>query len=362
MAPIYEKAAKENPHDYIHFGKVDATSETALANRYDVHGYPRLLFKSNDGEMKLYSGKRTLADLRMWTQRMSEPAVSVLESEDELTRSLRGEKVVFVLCGEEHEDIYNAVAMDLRASIRFMKLFKCPSSWNLGNSFVAKYEKGEKPLSAPKEVTQSETSMSDWIQDNRFPLVNILDRNNFNLITKTEGRKTVISVIDLSDTKELEKTKARLLRLARPDKTPLSAKAQEVYRFGILDGVRWERFVKQFFITPDMLPHVFVLDGHADQFYNERDMQGQIETFLEDVISGKVYAQREGVMGIPGRALLFLQTFDVSIVKEQPAVLALLGGITTILVSVTVYCFMECGAVKKKEKITLNATNGKKHE
>ena len=183
---MYEKAAKENPHDYIHFGKVDATSETALANRYDVHGYPRLLFKSNDGEMKLYSGKRTLADLRMWTQRMSEPAVSVLESEDELTRSLRGEKVVFVLCGEEHEDIYNAVATDLRASIRFMKLFKCPSSWNLGNSFVAKYEKGEKPLSAPKDVTQSEASMSNWIQDNRFPLVNILDRNNFNLITKTE--------------------------------------------------------------------------------------------------------------------------------------------------------------------------------
>jgi hypothetical protein len=135
-----------------------------------------------------------------------------------------------------------------------------------------------------------------------------------------------------------------------------------VYRFGILDGVRWERFVKQFFITPDMLPHVFVLDGHADQFYNERDMQGQIETFLEDVISGKVYAQREGVMGIPGRALLFLQTFDVSIVKEQPAVLALLGGIITILVSVTVYCVMECGTKKKEEKITLNATNGKKHK
>ena len=54
-------------------------------------------------------------------------------------------------------------------------------------------------------------------------------------------------------------------------------------------------------------------------------------------------------MGIPGRALLFLQTFDVSIVKEQPAVLALLGGIITILVSVTVYCVMECGTKKKEE-------------
>ena len=66
---------------------MDATSETALAESSLIaSGYPRLMFKSNDGEMKLYQGKRTLIDLRMWTQRMSEPAVSVLESEDELTR------------------------------------------------------------------------------------------------------------------------------------------------------------------------------------------------------------------------------------------------------------------------------------
>lgn len=361
MAPIYETAAKENPHDFIHFGKVDATRETALADRYNVKGYPRLMFKSNDGEMKKFSGKRTLMDLKLWTQRMSQPAVRVLESENELNPSLRGEKVVFVLCGEEHEEIFKTVATDLRASITFVKLLKCPESWGFGDSFVAKYETGEKPLGASKQTTQSEVSLSDWIQDNRFPLVNVLTRNNFNLITKTEGRKTVIAVVDMSDSKQVENAKAMLLRLARPHETPLSTEAQELYRFGVLDGVRWERFVKEFYITPDMLPHVFVLDGHADQFYNDRDVKDekQIETFLEDVISGKVYAQREGVFGMPGQALLFLKTLDLSIVKQQPAILALLGGTLTIVVSVAAFCFMECYILKeKKGKLTLHA-NGK---
>jgi hypothetical protein len=319
-----------------------------------VKGYPRLMFKSDDGEMKLYTGKRTLLDLKMWTKRMSEPAVRILGSEKDI--KLGGEKVIFVQCGEELEEVFNTVATDLRASITFVKLLNAPTSWNSGSNFVAKIEKNEKPLIAPADATRSQNALSEWIQDNRFPLVNILDRNNFNSITKTEGKKTVISVINLNDFKQLEEARSMLLRLARPSETPLSRSAQNLYRFGILDGVRWERFVKQFFITSEMLPHVFVLDGYADQFYNDRDMNyGDIETFLEDVASGKVYAQKEGMMGLPGRTLYFLRTLDMAIVKEQPAVLALLVSGITMVLALVMCCGIECFFKNKKEKVVLDS-------
>ena len=114
--------------------------------------------------------------------------------------------------------------------------------------------------------------------------------------------------------------------------------------------------MKQFFVTSEMLPHVCVLDGYADQFYNDRDTNyGDIETFLEDVASGKVYAQKEGMMGLPGRTLYFLRTLDMAIVKEQPAVLALLVSGITMVLALVMCCGIECFFKNKKEKVVLDS-------
>lgn len=90
LEPEFEKAAV-TLKGVIPLAKVDATVETALAERFDVRGYPTIKFfkKGKDSE---YDGGRTDSTIVSWLQQNTGPAVNVA---DKTTAVASGAEVIF---------------------------------------------------------------------------------------------------------------------------------------------------------------------------------------------------------------------------------------------------------------------------
>jgi len=371
LAPIFESVAASNERKEVHFGKLDATKETTIASRFNVNGYPRLMFKTHteDTDLEVYTGGRTEEGLSEWLRRMSEAPVKKIEHPKDLDALLLSNDIIF-MCIEDDSDaenscatasIFETVALRKRATITFASASSASETVRLlefddrrGTSHVAKIEQNERPIFAASKHLESVETFMEWVEEEKFALVNVLDRHNFKALTKTPGKKSVIAVIDMSDEDQKNWAFRVLRRLARPASSPLaSTGALSDFRFGILDGVRWKRFVGQFFVTPDMFPHVFVLDGYEEQFYQDAkvDEEEEIESFVLAVAAGKVYAQREGWKGVPGR--LYRNVMEVNAVEmmhEKPFIfVAVVFSVFAVFVSVILF-FRRCTATGQREK------------
>merc|ERR1719163_2526399 len=90
LAPILDEVAEAT--DSVAIGKVDATIEKGLRDRFKVKGYPSLILFA-EGKTWEYRGKRDKAGLLWLFDRMQQPPVTSVATEAEL--QVKG--VVFML-------------------------------------------------------------------------------------------------------------------------------------------------------------------------------------------------------------------------------------------------------------------------
>jgi thioredoxin-like negative regulator of GroEL len=81
LAPIYEDAAR-SLKGTLNLAKIDATSETALAKRFGIKGFPHLKFL-REGEIKNYNGARTQEGIVAFGKEMNQPAVTIINKLEE---------------------------------------------------------------------------------------------------------------------------------------------------------------------------------------------------------------------------------------------------------------------------------------
>ncbi|KXG29239.2 protein disulfide isomerase-like 1-4 isoform X2 [Sorghum bicolor] len=185
LAPEYAAAAAHlaaHPHQAdLALAKVDATEETDLAQRYDVQGFPTILFFI-DGVPKDYNGARTKDAIVDWINKKLGPAVQNVTSVDEAERILTGDdKAVLAfldtLSGAHSDEL--AAASRLEDSINFYqtltpdvaKLFHIDAATKRPSIVLLKKEE-EKLTFYDGEFKAS--AIADFVSANKLPLVTTL--------------------------------------------------------------------------------------------------------------------------------------------------------------------------------------------
>merc|ERR1719163_1746074 len=97
LAPEYAKAAgllaeKDSP---VKLGKVDATVEGSLAEKFEVRGYPTLKFFRNGKPME-YTGGRTADTIIAWVEKKTGPAAVTLADVDAAKKFVEDNEIAVV--------------------------------------------------------------------------------------------------------------------------------------------------------------------------------------------------------------------------------------------------------------------------
>ncbi|KAL2654133.1 hypothetical protein R1flu_022261 [Riccia fluitans] len=95
LAPEYAEAATALK-DIAVLAKIDATAEDELAQKFDIEGYPTLIFFL-DGVHRPYKGQRQKDEIVAWIKKKTGPAVTTLNSKDDAESLVEKEKTTMAI-------------------------------------------------------------------------------------------------------------------------------------------------------------------------------------------------------------------------------------------------------------------------
>lgn len=97
LAPEYAKAAGQlaEKNSPIMLGKLDATEEGKVAEKYEVRGYPTLKFFKNGKDME-YNGGRTAETIISWLEKKTGPAAKALDTVEAAKAFVEDNKIAVI--------------------------------------------------------------------------------------------------------------------------------------------------------------------------------------------------------------------------------------------------------------------------
>jgi hypothetical protein len=156
---------------------------------------------------------------------------------------------------------------------------------NYGNqAFFAKIEKEAKPIIYLGDWSSPE--FLDFVKLNNHPLVAELSAHNFRALGSI-GPKLLIGVVDPGDEKKAAAVQKELREFAAS-----SESLRGKYIFAWMDGIKFDKFLKQFGIEKKNLPQVFALDFSSRLFWQDNSTFS-IKEFIEAVESGVIPVQKQ---------------------------------------------------------------------
>lgn len=199
LAPEYAAVATELKGESVMLAKVDATEEAELAQKYEVQGYPTVLFFI-DGVHKPYNGERNKDAIISWIKRKIGPALSNITTVEEAERILKDEKKVVLgylndLVGDISEELAAAAALEddvnfyQTASPDVAKLFHLDSQAKRPALVIIKKE-AENINHFGGEFTKS--AIAEFVFENKLPLVTNFTRESASEIFENPITKQLI--------------------------------------------------------------------------------------------------------------------------------------------------------------------------
>jgi protein disulfide-isomerase-like protein len=328
LAPILDAVAPKLKGSMA-IGKIDCTTSKSLCTEFGVRGYPTMKF-ALDGDVYDYPGNRDEASILAFSQKMSMPSVTLVSSYDEALEfakntqegvafvgfdaDAKGQSVEEIMQSTSAAQVFAQVARKKKAFAYFCWLRPGASGLEKLKGvyrLVNRIETGVEPrLWETHDPTTD--GLMEFVQEQMIPLVSTFGPHNFQKIGRN-GRPLVIGVVDESNADQVTAIKDHLKEyITKSDKELV-----EKYYYGVMDGVKWSKFLEQFNVLPEDIPQVFILDAPTKRFWQNATIPNVFDFMkaVEDgTIPSDVTAGKKGVQGFLGKLeQLFLHYFPYSL-------------------------------------------------
>lgn len=203
LKPEYAKAAtvlKEYNEDIV-IGKVDATKEKDLAEKYEVQGYPTLKWFT-DGDATEYSGGRDTDSIVRWVKKKTGPPALVITSLEDLKKAEGENEVIvlgyfekfeggvfdqFVAAARKAEDVTHAQTTNKDVAIKAGAADKPPSV-----AIIKNFDDEDRETMVLKKDISAE-NLEEFAQAEKLPLViPFIDKNQDKIFDSGIDRQLLV--------------------------------------------------------------------------------------------------------------------------------------------------------------------------
>ncbi|XP_052185034.1 protein disulfide isomerase-like 1-4 [Diospyros lotus] len=289
LAPEYAAAATELKTEGVPLAKVDATEENALAEEYEVQGFPTVYFFI-DGEHKPYNGQRTKEAIVTWIKKKIGPGVYNITTADDAERVLTSEnKVVLAflesLVGPESKEL--AAASKLEDGVSFYqtinadvaKLFHMDPN-AIRPALVLLKREVEKLSHFDGQFVKS--AIAEFVSANKLPLVITFSRESAPAIFESPIKKQLLLFAVSNDSEKVVPTFQEAAKFF---------KGKLLFVYVEMDDEDVGRPVAEFFGITGNSPKVIGYSGTDDSrkyVLDGVDNLDKIKTFGEDFLEDKL--------------------------------------------------------------------------
>lgn len=287
LAPEYAKAASalKAKNSEIKLAKVDATEQRELGERYEVQGFPTLKFFISGSDVE-YSGGRTAEEILKWVEKKSGPSVSLINTENDLTKAIEDNQIVAVYFGSNEGDIYkefNEVAT-FNESVPFLVANESLASSHGAQKddivVFKKFDNKKDIFDSTKERTAE--NISDFIESSSVPLVGPFDIKAAEYIFG-KAKSAVFLYRDEAKTPEFDE----VLKALAPE-----YKGRILFIATNITGELEEKLAEYIGVTQADLPSLRIHDVKENDVF-KYSFKGEItvenaRNFIEQFLNGKL--------------------------------------------------------------------------
>jgi len=180
LAPEYSVAATQlkTSGSAVKLGKVDATVESSLGERFQVKGYPTLKF-FRSGEPVEYEGGRTATEIVNWVTKKSGPPSKTLASQADIDAytGATGTRVLAFVSGANEETYIKAAKGDKVQAFSFAHVTDSALFGGKKEGTIELHKDGEDVKTYEGALSAEE--ISTWVVGEGFPLVDELSQDSW---------------------------------------------------------------------------------------------------------------------------------------------------------------------------------------
>eukprot|EP00735_Rhodelphis_limneticus_P009001 TRINITY_DN2459_c0_g2::TRINITY_DN2459_c0_g2_i1::g.8740::m.8740 TRINITY_DN2459_c0_g2::TRINITY_DN2459_c0_g2_i1::g.8740 ORF type:complete len:492 (+),score=192.22,sp/P55059/PDI_HUMIN/37.23/4e-88,Thioredoxin/PF00085.15/1.5e-29,Thioredoxin/PF00085.15/8.6e+02,Thioredoxin/PF00085.15/9.4e-26,Thioredoxin_6/PF13848.1/0.00054,Thioredoxin_6/PF13848.1/3.9e-22,Thioredoxin_6/PF13848.1/2.2e+02,Thioredoxin_6/PF13848.1/8.5e+02,Thioredoxin_2/PF13098.1/1.8e-08,Thioredoxin_2/PF13098.1/2.9e+03,Thioredoxin_2/PF13098.1 len=220
MKDDYEQAATELKGKAL-LAEVDATEDPELGQRFGVNGYPTIRLFVRGEVVADYQGARNAESFVKYMERASLPAVSQLESDDEIAAFKKNEgfRVLAAFDGDVQKNMYKSLAFRLRDEVEGIQFAECVGPArdscgfdNAGIKVISDDE--ERKFDGDLDAPDAAEKLSAFIRLSTIPLVGEINQNTFRSYYEA-GIPILVAFVDPTKTSEVDDIRSEMAKAAK---------------------------------------------------------------------------------------------------------------------------------------------------
>ena len=308
LKPVFDEAAPKARSYGMRMGKMDATASTTVAKRYEVKGYPTLLYYRENQPQKYRAGRNVEGFLEFAKVMKKDPVQQAI-NQHTLDAAAKKRPVTFFLgqpnvkdplkselyhtfhkAAHTLQDQFNHIGFaaggDQDDVVLKSKVF--PTE----HSYLVRVETGEAPRYYADVDSEELTveQLIQWMEYERHPIFSTLSKDNFYTTSHSKQKAylavSVVNTLNAPESARIKQEMHALARAARPASDAVyQDSASPTFLYGWLDGIEYKDFLEQYGIAEQTLPQVIVFDAPTERYFHEFDVPVNakgVSQFIQD--------------------------------------------------------------------------------